>query len=59
MEFIAKGRLTFIGVDFYIDADTLAEARQKCVDGSYRSYDLSSAEVEDCDIRRTTLEENK
>lgn len=57
-EFIFRGKITLDGVEFFITAKTLAEARKKAVLGHYDGYEAVLAEAVDWTIDHNSGEEN-
>ena len=58
-EFVAKGRLTLGGVDFYLFAKNKEDARRRFAAGEYAAFDTDRAATEDAEIKTTSIEENQ
>ena len=49
-QYIFTGRLELSGVDFIVEADSEAEAKEKARNGQWENYDSSGAETVNTDI---------
>ena len=58
-EFVAKGRLTLDGVDFYLFAKNKEDARQRFIAGEYAAINTDGTTAEDAEIDASSVEENK
>jgi hypothetical protein len=57
-EFVFTGRLTLRGVDFFIKAETLEEAKKLARDGVYGYHETAGSIVSDVYIDAATGQEN-
>jgi hypothetical protein len=57
-EFIARGTIELQGVDFFITAETIEDARRKAAAGEYDHYEDNGASAMSCEIKVSTVEEN-
>ena len=56
---MATGRIELSGVDFFIEADTLEEAKEKAKRGEYEFYEDNGAEAINWTIKPSTVESNE
>jgi hypothetical protein len=58
-QFICTGTVELRGVDFYIEADNLEEAKAKAKSGDYIEYDTDGAETYNCTLDAKSVEPNE
>lgn len=58
-EFICTGSIELRGVQFFIKAETLEEAKKKAEEGEFESFDSDGADTTDWHMNPRTVEVNE